>query len=133
MGRRRTIPPIWKWECDEQAASRQFLMKSTTLYERLATQLKASPVCADVRLRTFAGVHFLYLQPADGRQPHELDGLLEQMANELIKGTEWSFACHFVRSSGDTRVYRIQFRVPDIKSFCCGNQCPQCILLRPRK
>ncbi|MBN2908716.1 hypothetical protein JQC72_04170 [Polycladomyces sp. WAk] len=108
-------------------------MKTTTLYERFATQLKSSPLLTDVRLRTFAGVHFLYLHPADDRHSHELDGLLEQTAYELVKGTEWSFNCQFVRSSGGTRVYRLQFRVPDVKSFCCGNQCPQCVLLRPKQ
>jgi hypothetical protein len=108
-------------------------MKSTTLYERLAAQLKASPVLTDVRLRTFAGVHFLYVQPSADCHPHDVDGLLKQTADELVKGTEWSFACHFVRATSDTRVDRLQFRVPDVKSFCCGNQCPHCVLLRPKR
>jgi hypothetical protein len=58
---------------------------------------------------------------------------MKEMVPPLIKDTDISFEYRYVRRSKGRDVYRIHFRVPDEKSFCCGNSCIDCILLRPKK
>ncbi|MDR6225267.1 hypothetical protein [Desmospora profundinema] len=93
---------------------------------RLLDLLKKESDCQKVMHRVHAGVDFFYFSPSGLHWGERMKRLI----TPLIKDTEVSFECRYVRRSQERDVYRIHFRVPDEKSFCCGNQCMDCILLR---
>ncbi|PTX58295.1 hypothetical protein C8P63_11742 [Melghirimyces profundicolus] len=107
---------------------------SDTLENRFVKRLRAAGF-GDTELRTFAGTHFLYLCPRNGETAAatRLSRAIRKAARPLLLHTKLTLECHFVRKAKDRWVYRIRFRVPDEKSFCCGNQCPDCVLLRSRR
>lgn len=104
---------------------------SDTLEDRLIRRLRAVGF-QDVEYRYYAGVPFLYLRVPE-KAPSSLSSSIRRAALPLIRNTDLTFECCYVRSAGDRWVYRFRFRVPDEKSFCCGNHCPDCILLRPKR
>lgn len=104
-----------------------------TLYVDLIEQLRKTEQCAEVSRRIYAGATFLSIRPRDGWDHKKIDQLIKEHAARLVNNTDLFYECTFVRSSRGRLVFRFRFRVPDTKSFCCGNQCPNCILLRPKK
>ncbi|SFI99031.1 hypothetical protein SAMN05421852_103154 [Thermoflavimicrobium dichotomicum] len=80
--------------------------------------------------RQFAGMNFLYVILNPNTSQTKFENFLLTEAKRLISGTDWSFEYQYVRTSNQRLVYRFRFRAPEEKSFCCGNQCPHCILKR---
>lgn len=78
--------------------------------------------------RCFAGVSFLYVQLKNGHSQTEWEQFLMDEAKSLIENTVWTFDFRFVRLHGEQLVYRVRFLAPLSKSFCCGNECPDCVL-----
>ncbi|SMO61897.1 hypothetical protein SAMN06264849_104142 [Melghirimyces algeriensis] len=99
-----------------------------TLTNQFVQQLRRSGL-SDVESRTYAGTRFLYISTENKNQSVNLSQMIQEAAQPLIQDTDFTFECRFVRQSKDRWVYRFHFRVPSKKSFCCGNQCPNCILL----
>ncbi|MBA4492916.1 hypothetical protein ACFO25_08495 [Paenactinomyces guangxiensis] len=81
-------------------------------------------------LRQYAGVSFLYVQMGPSASRRDLESFLQREAECFIRGTEWIYQFAYIRTSAAGLIYRFQLRVPDEKSFCCGNQCVNCILLQ---
>lgn len=94
----------------------------TALLERLQRE----PDCRKAEHRVYAGVDFFYLTPAGLHWGERM----KQLVIPLLEGTEVSFNCRHIRRSRERSVYRIHFRMPLEKSFCCGNQCVDCILFK---
>jgi hypothetical protein len=86
---------------------------------------------SDLFERQFAGVSFIYVK-LHRHSRTEFENCLQIEARQFIQGTDWSFEFSYIRTYHDLCVYRFQFSVPNEKSFCCGNQCPDCILLKSR-
>lgn len=78
----------------------------------------------------YAGVPFLYLHAPKKTLPR-LSSSFRRAALPLIRNAELTFEYQYVRRCKSRWVFRFRFRVPDKKSFCCGNRCPDCIFLRP--
>jgi hypothetical protein len=81
-----------------------------------------------VEERRFAGVSFLFIQPADSSFRPELEEFLTREALLFAEGTAWFHELEYIRTSKAGIIYRFRFRVPEEKSFCCGNRCSECIL-----
>lgn len=84
----------------------------------------------DLEQRMFAGVSFLFVKMDGSVTRQEFENYLQKAAEQFIEGTAWQYEYDYIRTSKTGHIYRFRFRVPDEKSFCCGNQCPNCILLR---
>jgi hypothetical protein len=82
--------------------------------------------------RRYVGIDFLYIRPPTPAARAIFEAKVREQADKMVRGTSLFYECHFVRKATDRWVYRFRFRVPDRKSFCCGNRCPDCILLRPK-
>ncbi len=105
-----------------------------SLYSKLVEELGAAEQCTTVSRRIHAGITFLSILPKDGITKQEIEQLIRGAASRLVDRTDLSYDNHYVRTTGQgIIVFRFRFRVPNEKSFCCGNQCVNCILLRPKK
>ncbi|MFC7441321.1 hypothetical protein [Laceyella putida] len=82
--------------------------------------------------KQFAGVSFFCIQISETSDQQQVETFIQKEAARFIDGTAWQVAFSYVRRSKSGLIYRFQLRVPDEKSFCCGNQCPHCILYRNR-
>jgi hypothetical protein len=99
------------------------------MMDLLTRRLTQSPLCRQAWFRYFAGTSFLYVVTKDGATRGQVDALIREQAGLLTQETELFYESTFVRKSDHGWVYRFRFRYPEGKSFCCGNQCPDCILL----
>src|SRR5690606_37235548 len=77
--------------------------------------------------RKYVGIDFLYVRPPTPAARATFEEKARAQADKMVRGTPLFYECHFVRTAKDRLVYRFRFRVPDRKSFCCGNQCADCI------
>lgn len=101
------------------------------LYAKLQkhiTQKRNSKVA--VTIRPYAGVVFLYANKSEYETRESFELELRSIAQELILGTIWHFTYLYIRTSSQAYVYRAQFLAPMEKSFCCGNECPDCVRLK---
>ncbi|WP_460414921.1 hypothetical protein [Planifilum fimeticola] len=91
-------------------------------------------LCPDLSIehRRYVGIDFLYVRPPTTAAKASFESTARKQADKMVLGTPLFYECHFVRTATDRLVYRFRFRVPDRKSFCCGNQCSDCVLLRPK-
>lgn len=81
--------------------------------------------------KTFAGASFFYIQAEGQSDQKHVESFIEKEAARFTDGTAWQASLSFVRHSERRGlIYRFQLSVPNEKSFCCGNQCPHCILYR---
>ncbi|SEM71546.1 hypothetical protein [Lihuaxuella thermophila] len=78
--------------------------------------------------KQFAGVSFLYVKLQAPSSQQDFENFLHKEAERFITGTSWFYEFEYIRSSQAGLIYRFRFRVPEEKSFCCGNECPNCIL-----
>jgi hypothetical protein len=83
---------------------------------------------AELVRKQFAGVSFLYVKLRATFSQQDFENFLQKAAERFIIGTAWSYEFEYIRSSQAGLIYRFRFRVPEEKSFCCGNECPNCIL-----
>ncbi|MFC4076917.1 hypothetical protein [Salinithrix halophila] len=105
-----------------------------TLDEHFLRQLILGEGCREAFLRNYAGVQFLYILPATAVNHKEIRCLIDEKATDLTRNSARFHECQYVRQSRGWLVFRFRFRFPDEKSFCCGNQCIDCVLLhRGRK
>ncbi|MBD1370968.1 hypothetical protein IC620_01145 [Hazenella sp. IB182357] len=81
-------------------------------------------------MKIFAGVPFLYFKLQDHSGQHALEVWLDKVIEGFTSGTIWTIQWLYIRSSSNGLVYKFSIRSPNQKSFCCGNQCPNCILFR---
>ncbi|EGK11987.1 hypothetical protein [Kroppenstedtia eburnea] len=102
---------------------------SESLEEKLIRRLGALGY-RDVEVHIYAGVPFLYLCAPKETLPR-LTSSIRRAALPPIRNHELTFECRYVRRCKNRWVFRFRFRVPDQKSFCCGNRCSDCILQRP--
>ncbi|OYD08913.1 hypothetical protein [Paludifilum halophilum] len=98
--------------------------------DRLIRRLISAETCLKVTSRTYAGVPFLYILPGKSQDEKKISQSIRRTAAHLTRHTELSWECSYVRTSGEELVYRFRFLYPDQKSFCCGNQCSDCVLQR---
>jgi hypothetical protein len=91
----------------------------------LLNQTEERP-CQSFAIRTFAGKTFLYAKSTDLETP--ILSFVNQKGKQMVRGTIWKFNCRFVRQTDEMDVFEIAFLAPEEKSFCCGNQCVNCIL-----
>jgi hypothetical protein len=80
--------------------------------------------------RQYAGMTFLYFLPAEEILRRRLEEFLNREAAKFTENTELRHEFGYVRTSRHGVVYRFRLLVPDEKSFCCGNLCPDCIRFR---
>lgn len=80
--------------------------------------------------RQFAGGSFLFIQARPSSSLNDLEHFLIAQMDHFYKNTIFTYELTYLRTSQSKFIYRIQLRVPDEKSFCCGNQCPHCTLYR---
>lgn len=85
-----------------------------------------NPPFASLKVKQYAGITFLYVHQMENRPAFEQ--LLHEHAQDFVKGTVWQIKFKYIRQSHDISIYQLHLRVPDEKSFCCGNGCPRCIL-----
>jgi hypothetical protein len=86
---------------------------------------------AKLEQKRFAGVSFLYVQiPDEPGAKETFEAFLRKRAEEFVQDTAWTYEFEYIRTSRQGLIYRYRFRVPEEKSFCCGNECPNCILRR---
>ncbi len=83
---------------------------------------------AELVRKEYAGVSFFYVRLIATSSQQDLEIFLQQEAERFVTGTAWKYEFEYIRSSQAGLVYRFRFSVPEEKSFCCGNQCPGCIL-----
>lgn len=81
-------------------------------------------------IRPYAGVVFLYASKDEYETRESFEEELQSIAQKLILGTVWNFTFLYIRTSSQAYVYRAQFLAPMEKSFCCGNECPDCVRLK---
>jgi len=89
------------------------------------------PPFVSLELKQYAGVSFLYVHGNISRS--DFERFLHEKAKRFIQDTAWQYEFDFIRQARTASVYRFRLRVPDEKSFCCGNECPHCILYRDQK
>ena len=99
------------------------------IWGKFITLLNKEQLLTSVYKKTFTGIPFLYIT-AIGMQQQQLNDLLIQIAAKAMKGKQLSCDITFVRMKSQTFVYRIRFKVPQEKLFCCGNGCTNCIRLK---
>ncbi|MFC0558727.1 hypothetical protein [Halalkalibacter alkalisediminis] len=99
------------------------------IWEKFITLLKVEHQVNTISKKTFTGIPFLYIT-ALNLQQQQLNDLLIQAASQAMKGKQLTCDITFVRMKSQTFVYRIRFKVPQEKLFCCGNGCSNCIRLK---
>lgn len=105
-----------------------------SLYLKLIGELNTTDQCIEISRRIHAGITFLSILPKEGATHQEIEQLIGGFASQLVDQTELYYDIHYVRTTSKGRmIFRFRFRVPNEKSFCCGNQCVNCILLRAKK
>jgi hypothetical protein len=91
--------------------------------------LQLSPGIISVQHQLLAGVVFLFVQST--LTLDRTNHLMEQVAEQVTKNSDFRTELIFVRKGNDCFIYRLRFLVPLEKSFCCGNLCGEdCILLK---
>lgn len=85
-----------------------------------------NPSFTSLELKQFAGIFFLYVHGMHDR--YEFERFLQKQADYFVRNTVLKLEFEYIRQSQNKTVYRIQLRVPEEKSFCCGNGCQNCIL-----
>lgn len=114
--------PKFKWWC---------FQLFHTLYEKYITYLQSESDTPDQWfLRIYAGAVFLYAPLELNHSKKELEKQLDEQALKCILNTIWRFHYQYIRTSKTATIYRIQFLAPMEKSFCCGNDCPNCVRLQ---
>ncbi|TCS95015.1 hypothetical protein [Hazenella coriacea] len=98
-----------------------FIQTLSTLTEKPFSQLEH---------RQFAGASFFMVQLKPPFSKRDLEQFLLDEMNHFFKNTIFTYELTYLRTSKSEFIYRLQLRVPDEKSFCCGNQCPHCILFK---
>jgi hypothetical protein len=89
--------------------------------------LKDTKVVSTIHKKTYSGIPFIYLQPSSSITEIEIEELLKQAAIKVMNGKRLTYEITFVRKHSHSYVYRIRFKVPQEKLFCCGNRCSNCI------
>ncbi|MCS1350181.1 hypothetical protein [Mechercharimyces sp. CAU 1602] len=101
----------------------------THLYSQLLSCINKDPRCHQIESKRYTGVNFLYIT-WKGQKKETLEICLQRCAQQITRRSSLTYQHHFVRQSGDCLIYRFTFFVPNEKSFCCGNECEDCILFR---
>ncbi|WP_041088846.1 hypothetical protein [Jeotgalibacillus soli] len=78
-----------------------------------------------------AGIPFLYISAKDIHK-EELTLTIRKCAAKSMKGKRLHSETIPVRSNGYLYVFRHRFYVPQMKMFCCGNLCIDCIRFNER-
>jgi hypothetical protein len=99
--------------------------------DEFAKQLSSAPERPFDRMqvRRYAGVSFLNFLLKEGAAREDLETFIRKEAERFTENTAWSQEFVYVRTSHLGLIYRFRFRVPNEKSFCCGNLCPDCVRL----
>ncbi len=105
-----------------------------SLYSRFIEKLKETDQCIEISRRIHAGITFLSIQPKEGTTHQKIEQLIREIASQVIGQRSLYYDLHYVRTTSKGKmIFRFRFRVPNEKSFCCGNQCVNCILLQSKK
>lgn len=106
------------------------MMDLDLIWKHFIKLLNQEPFIDQIQKRTFTGIPFLYITPSTKMELQPLSDLLIRHTSKAMKGKQLTCDITFVRMKSQTFVYRIQFKVPQEKLFCCGNGCTNCTRLK---
>ncbi|MCD7033919.1 hypothetical protein LRR81_06695 [Metabacillus sp. GX 13764] len=94
--------------------------------------LKEQHIVMMAERKIIAGTPFLYISAKEDVPLEELKKCIFRASKKAMLKKRVTVKTVFVRRDGNLNVFRHRFFVPQEKMFCCGNLCPDCVLLKKK-
>ncbi|MDT8859147.1 hypothetical protein N0O92_02805 [Alkalihalobacillus sp. MEB130] len=105
-------------------------MDLTSIWTTFISKLNQDDHIHSFHTKNYGGLPFGYIKVIKPMSQPQLENLVIQYAREAMKGKRLTFDMIYVRHHSNAFVYRMRFKVPQEKLFCCGNGCSNCVRLK---
>ncbi|MDN4073563.1 MULTISPECIES: hypothetical protein [Fictibacillus] len=89
--------------------------------------IRQTPFVHSAEKKLITGLPFLYIRTDGTADRTKIEEELKNRSMQAMKGSRLNAELSYVRTDSDLYVFRFRFLVPQMKMFCCGNLCEDCI------